>query len=113
MVVNGIARCMAPSGLKKAFSFRAVELALRRQCQRDVEQKVAVPAPQIKEGIVTLPVKEELGVDLPVLPGTEDIVAAVDRERAQQRVAEQAEDGSQFAQETVEVVRLAPHERVH
>ena len=28
-VLNGIARCMAPSGLKKALSFRAVELALQ------------------------------------------------------------------------------------
>ena len=34
---NGIARCMAPSGLKKALSFRAVELALQGQCERDGE----------------------------------------------------------------------------
>ena len=32
---NEIARCMAPSGLKKALSFRAVELALQAQCERD------------------------------------------------------------------------------
>ena len=40
MVVHGIARCMAPSALKKALWFRVVELALREQCcERDVEQK--------------------------------------------------------------------------
>ena len=37
MVFNGIARCMAPSGPKKALSYRAVELALQGQCERDSE----------------------------------------------------------------------------
>ena len=36
-VVVGTARCMAPSGLKKALSFRTGELALQVQCERDVE----------------------------------------------------------------------------
>ena len=36
MVGTGIAHCMAPKGLKKTFSLRAVELALRGQCERDV-----------------------------------------------------------------------------
>ena len=38
------------------------------QCVRDVEQEVALPVPQIKEGIVKLPFKEELGVDILVPP---------------------------------------------
>ena len=52
----GIARCMAPIGLRRALSFRAVELTLREQCERDVE-------PDVKEGIAKLPFFEELGVD--------------------------------------------------
>ena len=36
-MLNGIARCLAPSGLKKALSFRAVKLALQGQCERDGE----------------------------------------------------------------------------
>ena len=62
LVLNGIARSMAPSGLKKALSFRVVELALRGDAVRShppargqqwpfqqclvpemVEQLVAVP----------------------------------------------------------------------
>ena len=35
-VLNDIARCMA-TGVKKALSFRAVELALQGQCERDGE----------------------------------------------------------------------------
>ena len=36
--------------------------ALREQCGRDVEQKVALPVSQIKEGIAKLPFKEELSL---------------------------------------------------
>ena len=36
-VLNGVARSMAPSGLKKDLSYRAVELALQGQCERDGE----------------------------------------------------------------------------
>ena len=52
---------MAPSGLKKALLFRAVELALLEWCGRD-----DLPA-QIKEGIVKLSIKEELVVDFPAI----------------------------------------------
>ena len=63
-VLNGVARSMAPSGLKMAVSFCAIELASREQCERDVEP----------ESIVTLPVKEELGVDFAVSLGMEVMV---------------------------------------
>ena len=36
-VLSGIALCMAPSGLMKALSIRAVDLALQRQYEKDVE----------------------------------------------------------------------------
>ena len=77
-VFNDGARCMAPSGLKKkALSFRAVKFALRRQCGRELEQEVQWPVPQIQVGIVKLSLKQELSVDIPVPPGLEDIVEAL------------------------------------
>ena len=79
-VLNGIARCTAPSGLKKALSFRAVELALRRQCGRDVEPDVDLPGLQIKDGIVKLPFKEELRVDFLVRLGMDEMVRLASHE---------------------------------
>ena len=76
-VLNGTARCNAPSGLKKALSFRAVQLAWRGQCWRDVD----LPVPQIKEGIAKLPFKEELGVDFPVPPDKDEMARLASHKR--------------------------------
>ena len=83
-MLDGIVQvaCEAQEGVGS----RAVELAMRvdRVHERVVDQSVDV----------TLPLKEELSVDIPVHPGMEDIVKAVRRlrplERVQHRTVEQA-----------------------
>ena len=59
----------SPVKLKRTLTFRAVELAMRadRVHERVVDQSVDV----------TLPLKEELSVDIPVPLGMEDIVKVV------------------------------------
>ena len=47
-----------------------------------------------------------------LLEETVKMVRLASHERAQQRTAEQIEDGPQFAEETVEAVTLVPCERV-
>ena len=54
MVLNGILRCMAPYGLKKALLFRAVELFLRLEGGPALEQ---VASPGLEETVV-LPLQE-------------------------------------------------------
>ena len=93
-VFNGIARCVARSAPSS--------LHFKRQCERNVEQKVAVQAPQIKEG-VKLPFKEHPGVDILVPTGMEDIVEAVQSGRVQQPTAEQVVREPQSPKETVKV----------
>ena len=58
LVLKGIALHRRVNQKKKALSFRAVELAWRFRCQRDVEPDVDLLVPEIKEGIVNLPFKE-------------------------------------------------------
>ena len=65
---------------------------------------------------VTLPHKEELSVDIPVLPGMEDIVQAVRRLRPFERVplctVERMVDLPLLPESAVEVARFSPCERV-
>ena len=125
-VLDGISMSFkSPVKLKRALAFRAVELAVRADRFHEwvVEQSMDV----------TLPLKEELSVDIPVPRGMEDIVKVVGRlrpfERVQQRTAEWAvflDPRGRVQQQTaertmdlpllpessVEVARFSPRERV-
>ena len=65
---------------------------------------------------VTLPLKEELRVDIPVPPGTEDIVKAVRSlrrfKRVEQRTAERMVNLPPLPGSSVEVARFSPRARV-
>ena len=81
-MLDGIVLSILPMSLKTALSFRSVELALREQRKRVVEQTLAFPVSQIKEGTVKLsqlvPVSQERApehrVEFSVVPIKEEIV---------------------------------------